>query len=221
MKNIPVFTTENGAATLILKEITYSATAYILIRDSLEPKRFLEECVSFCKAVGAERIYAAGHKILEQYPYHTTILQMSADRDSLGSTDAVLRPVTADTLENWRELYNQKMASVPNAAYMTITDAKEMLAREDGYYIFRGNELLGIGMAAGNTIDAVISLRPGAGCDCMLALNKALHGKQVKLQVASTNEKAVRLYERMGFVKIKEISKWYYINKTQMTSWVV
>lgn len=212
MKNIPVFTTENGAATLILKEITYSATAYILIRDSLEPKRFLEECVNFCKAVGAERIYAAGHKILEQYPYHTTILQMSADRDSLGSTDAVLRPVTADTLENWRELYNRKMASVPNAAYMTITDAKEMLAREDGYYIFRGNELLGIGMAAGNTIDAVVAVKPGVGRDCVLALSQVLSSEQVKLQAASTNVKAMRLYQRMGFVKEKEISKWYLVN---------
>lgn len=211
MKNIPVFTTENGVATLILKEIPYSAVAYIRIQDSQTPKEFLQECAGFCKAVGAERIYAAGHKILEQYPYHTTILQMSADRDSLGSTDAVLLPVTADTLENWRELYNQKMASVPNAAYMTITDAKEMLAREDGYYIFRGNELLGIGIAAGDTVDAVISLRPGAGCDCMLALNKALHGKQVKLQVASTNEKAVQLYTRMGFAKTAEISQWHKI----------
>jgi ribosomal protein S18 acetylase RimI-like enzyme len=36
-------------------------------------------------------------------------------------------------------------------------------------------------------------------------------GAQIVLQVASTNEKALRLYEKMGFIRTKEISRWYRI----------
>ena len=34
MKDFPVFTTENGVASLILKEIPYRGEAYIHLRDS-------------------------------------------------------------------------------------------------------------------------------------------------------------------------------------------
>ena len=58
MRNIPVFTTEFGVASLILKEIPYTQTAYIKILSSLAPVELLEECRSFCRAAGAEKIYA-------------------------------------------------------------------------------------------------------------------------------------------------------------------
>ena len=58
MKDFPVFTTENGAASLVLKEIPYKKEAYITLRASQAPQALLEECVSFCRACGAEKIYA-------------------------------------------------------------------------------------------------------------------------------------------------------------------
>ena len=42
MKDFPVFTTEYGVASLILKEIPYQGTAYITLQDSLEPEKLLE-----------------------------------------------------------------------------------------------------------------------------------------------------------------------------------
>ena len=62
MRDFPVFTTENGVGSLVLKEIPYRKVAYITIQDSLFPEAFLSECVDFCRAVGAERIYACGHE---------------------------------------------------------------------------------------------------------------------------------------------------------------
>ena len=77
MKDFPFFTTEHGVATLILKEIPYQETAYIILRDSQEPLALAGECVDFCRACGAERIYATGHDVLAAYPLYTAMWEMS------------------------------------------------------------------------------------------------------------------------------------------------
>lgn len=209
MKDFPFFTTENGVASLTLKEIPYTKTAYIKIQDSLEPEKLIEECVGFCKMAGAEKILGSNHPFLEKYPLHTQIIQMTRLRDGLSDTDAALFPVTEKTIDRFREIYNDRMSAVPNASFMSISDGKELLQRGNGYFIHRGEMLLGIGIASGEKIDAVISVCPGAGEDVVLALNHALSGEQAMLEVASTNHRAIRLYERMGFIKTVEISRWY------------
>ena len=211
MKDIPVFTTEYGVASLVLREIPYQKTAYVTVQDSREPDKLVGECVSFCSACGAERIYAKGHGYLEQYPFHTAVWQMNCHRERLADTDAALWPVQRETLEYWREIYNQKVLRVPNGAWMTVADGEEMLKKGDGYFIHRGETLLGIGRASGSWIDWVAAVQPGAGRDVVLALSHALMEEVLSLTVASTNEKAVRLYESLGFVKGKELSKWYRI----------
>jgi len=211
MQNIPVFDTENGVASLILKEIPYTKIAYILIRSSAAPEALLAECVSFCRVVGAESIYATGDKCLQAYPFHTAVWKMEAEKENLEQTDAVVRPVTDETLQQWLEIYNCRMTGVANAAYLTSADGADMLKRRDGWFVYRGDALLGIGMAAEDTMDAVISVIPGAGKDVVLALKKNLTAKRITLQVASANERAIRLYDRLGFVKTEEISRWYKI----------
>lgn len=211
MKDIPVFTTEYGAASLVLKEIPYQETAYVIIQDSLEPEKLIGECRDFCRAVGAERIYATGSGTLESKPFYTAMWQMRCPRCSLGDTDAALWPVQEQTLDTWRRIYNEKVGRVPNGAWMTEADGREMLKKGDGYFIHRGERLLGIGRAAVDRIDWVASVQPGAGQDVVLALAHALTEEAVELTVASTNEKALRLYESLGFIKTKELSRWYQI----------
>ena len=60
MKDIPVFTTQNGVASLILQEIPTQGCAYIRLQATLSPEQLLAECISFCRMVGATRIYVAG-----------------------------------------------------------------------------------------------------------------------------------------------------------------
>ena len=115
------------------------------------------------------------------------------------------------TLRDWLDIYNKKIVSVPNGAWMTEADGKKMLERGDGYFVHRGGNLLGIGMAAGDTIDWVASVQPGAGRDVLLALNHALTEETVVLTVSDRNEKALKLYEELGFLKVKEISRWYQV----------
>lgn len=211
MRDFPVFTTENGVGSLIFKEIPYSGIAYVTIHDSSFPTEFLAECLDFCRAVGAKRIYASGHEILQKYPLYTTVLQMSASWDALPESGAAVFPVTDRTLSKWREIYNDRMKDVDNAAYMSERDAAEMLNRGDGYFVHIDGELLGIGIAADDRISCIASIKSGYGKDVLCALKNALMCDRVVLDVASTNDRAIRLYESLGFVKTAEISTWYKI----------
>lgn len=211
MRDIPVFTTSSGVASLVLKEIPYKKEAYIKIQDTIMPEALLEECCDFCRTAGAEHIYAAGHIALDKYPFHTAVWRMCRPRAGMPLTDACLFPVQEKTLEQWRMLYNEGMRCVPNSATMTPDDARRMLSTGDGYFIHRGDTLLGIGKGSAETIDAIVSVVPGAGQDVLLALCNALSDEQVILEVASENTRAVSLYRRLGFIRTSELSRWYQI----------
>ncbi len=216
MRDMPLFTTENGLVSLILREVPYTGTAYIRIQSSQSLDRLVEDCVGFCRAVGADAVFATGHAGLAKYPFYTEIWQMSCDRAALPDTEAQLIPVTGKTLEDWRLLYNHRMRGVPNAAWLTTDGAREMLAKGDGYFVYHGEKLLGIGRASGNTIGAVISLEPGQGETVLLALNRELSGESIFLEVASSNERALRLYTTLGFTKVRILSSWYQLYKKEM-----
>ena len=211
MKDIPVFNTENGVASLFLREIPYRKRAHIKLQSTQNPEALLRECVDFCRLCGAEWIDAAGHAYLEQYPLITAILAMQRPKEGLAETDACLYPVTESTVQQWLDIYNERMADIPNAAYMDSADGKELLKTGDGYFVHRDGKLLGIGKASGDFIDTVISVVPGMGETVALALASVLTEDTVKLMVASENHRAVGLYQRMGFVKTKELSRWYKI----------
>ena len=209
MKDIPVFTTENGAASLFLREIPYRSRAHIKIQSSEDPLALLEECISFCKMCGAEWIEAAGGPALEKFPLITSLMIMQRDREGIAESDAALFPVTEETLSRWLDIYNDRMKDVPNAAYMSRKDGEDLLKSGDGYFIHRNGELLGIGKAKEDYLDTVISVVPGAGQTVVQALCSLLTEDIVRLMVADAYLRAVRLYERMGFVKVKEVSRWY------------
>ena len=211
MRDFPVFTTENGVGSLVLKEIPYSGIAYVTIHDSSDPTEFLEECLGFCKAVGAQAVYACGHEVLENYPYYMSVVQMSVAADLIPESNAFLFPVTEPTLSRWCEIYNNKMKHIDNASYMSERAAKEMLKRGDGYFVHRDGNLLGIGIASGERLECVASVAPGGGREIVSTLVHALLGDCAILEVASTNSKAISLYESMGFIKTAEISRWYKI----------
>lgn len=211
MKDLKLFTTEHGAASLILREIPYRGEAYIRIQASQEPEALLEECVAFCRSAGAGRVYAAGHAVVEAYRLHTAIWRMKRSKEGLPDAEDALFPVQESTLEHWRDIYNRRMAPVPNAAWMTQSRAEEMLKKGDGYFVHSHGTLLGLGRASGNRLDAVVSCVPGAGERVALALSHAILDEEIILEVASANARAVRLYQRMGFILSAELSRWYEI----------
>ena len=209
MKDLPLFTTEYGVASLVLREIPYQQTAYIRLRTSQEPEKLLEECIRFCRMVGAERIYATGDDCLARFPFHTEMYRLVCPRDSLGETDAALWPVQEHTAAEFQRIFNEKTPSVPNGAWMNDSDTKEMLKTGEGYFVHRGDTLLGIGRVYGGELRFLASVFPGAGADVLKALCSAVTEDTVTLTVASANEKAMKLYERLGFVKTELLSRWY------------
>lgn len=209
MKDFPVFPTQHGAASLILKEIPYRGEAYIQIQSTQEPDALLEECIHFCAACGAERIYAAGHDILEAaYPLHTSIYRMTGTIQLHEEEIPAMFPVTEQTAERWRECYNQRMKNVDNAATLESRDTTNIV-QGNAYFIHRNGTLLGIGWIEGNKLRAIASMQPGAGEALCRAMQSLIPQQQMTLEVASTNQKAIALYERLGLIKVEELSRWY------------
>ena len=211
MRDFPVFTTEHGAASLILKEIPYRKEAYIRIQSTQEPEKLLEECVSFCTACGAEKVYAAGHNILEAYPLHTRVLQMRGDLFISEEEIPAMFPVTEQTVAKWRALYNEKMKDVDNASTLEARDEARILSSGGAYFIHDSGTPLGIGWLEDNKLSAIAALKPGAGELLCKAMQSLIPQQQIILEVASTNKKALRLYKRLGFVNSAEVSRWYRI----------
>lgn len=211
MRNIPVFSTELGVASLIFDQIPYTGVAYIHIQDTASPAAFVDECAQFCRAAGAESVLATGREGLEAFPASYDVLSMVRPLEGLQDTDAALMPVTEETTERWRSIYNERMKTVDGAAYMSTLEGKRLLEEGCGYFVHRGGTLLGIGKASGETVDAIAAVEPGAGETVFLALCHALSGSMVKLQVASTNRKAICLYEKLGFITTEVKQTWYQI----------
>lgn len=210
MQNFPLFSTQFGVSSLVLKEIPYRKSAYITLRE-VQPDGFeahLKECVDFCRMAGAEKIYGTGHEALSQYPLHTAIVKMSAtawvDKEKL----ACLFPVTEATVTRWREYCNRRMATVDNAATLEKREEQEILESGGAYFAHRDGKLLGIGWL--NDCELLcVAAEPGMGETVMHTLMSLVEGDIMTLEVASTNQRAIRLYERLGFLKTGERSRWY------------
>ena len=213
MKDIPMFTTEYGVASLAFKEIPYRGQAYVRVLD-VQPgqiKELMAECVSFCRMVGAEAVYATGHDDLQQWPVYTAVLEMRGDANVDWDKAESVFPVTEQTVARWREVYNDRMRGVDNAATLESRDEKRILESGGAYFVHRQGELLGIGWLEDGKLLAVAATVPGAGERVMHTLMSLDEGGQICLEVASTNERAIRLYEKLGFIKTREVSRWYRI----------
>ena len=211
MRDFPIFTTEFGVSSLILKEIPYRGEAYIRIRDVSEGyfNEHLTECVSFCRMCGAQRIFAEGNSLLEQYPLYTAVYLMKGTAQSEMDKMASLFPVTEETVSRWRNLYNEAMRTVDNAGTLETRDEKQILSSGGAYFVHDNGALLGIFWLEDRKLLAIAAVKKGAGERVMHTMMSLLEGEQITLEVASTNSKAIRLYENLGFLKTAELTRWH------------
>ncbi len=211
MRDIPFFTTQCGIASLTLSQIPYTGDSYIRIQSASDGAALLRECADFCRAAGGENVYATGHPVAAEYPLHTEIWKMRIQRNQIPLTAADLRLLDEQSVDLWRDIYNEKMRTIPNASVMTRTDAEKMQQSNSAYFVYSGDELLGIGAIAENEIRVVAAVVPGSGVALVAALNTVLSGDYAFVEVASENHAAIKLYQRMGFTRDAVISQWYKI----------
>lgn len=211
MRDIPIFTTENGVASLFLKRIPFTKEAFVHIRDSQTCAALIKECVDVCRMAGAEKIYATGHGELADYPFVCDVSSYCASKNQLPETDAIALPPTLEQNQWWRQLYNQKMMQVHGAAPLSLAEVDKMICDNKAFCVYRECAVIGIGVACDGQIQAVASIVPGAGRNVVLALAGCLDGPEISLTVASTNLKALTLYGSLGFKKSALEANWYQI----------
>ena len=213
MKDFPFFATEFGVAGLELREIPYRGEAYIRIREVVPGKlgQLVEECASFCRMAGAERVYAQGHPELSEWPLHTAVLEMRGTAWVEKEKLACLFPVTEETASQWRQLCNEAMRNVDNAATREAGDEEGLLPEPGAYFVHDNGQLLGIGWLKDGELRTVAAMQRGVGERVMHTMMSLAEGEPIRLEVASTNTRAIRLYERLGFVTVGEQSRWYVV----------
>lgn len=209
MKDIPVFTTENGVASLSMAELPYKKAVYVRVQDSRAPSAFLAECVDFCSALGAEKVFATGNGIADTYPVYATVCRMEARRSLLPATNARPIPVEEGNFEKWRTALNTRMADVPGASTVTADRKERLLAESCAYFVEDAGRLIGLGKVSGGQVEAVAALEKGVGRDVLLVLCSLVAGDTVKLEVAWENAPAVRLYQALGFTLTDILYRWY------------
>lgn len=214
MKDIPVFTTPAGTASLILREIPYKKTACVLIRSILPGgmETVLSDCRTFCVQAGAERVLVTADEPLD-LPVDHDMLEMSRPRSGLPFSEEPVRlePLTRENATDYQSVYNRLFAAVPTAATCDETGLSRLLASGTAFLTRIDGKPAGIGVAEGSELRAVGVLPEyrGLGRRLTLTLLEKLEGPDLFLSAASTNKPALRLYERLGFQRKRILCRWY------------
>ena len=209
MKDFPVFTTEYGVASLILREVPYRQEAYVHIQASETPEELLKECISFSRMVGAEQVFARGHEMLEGKTPYSIIYEMRGDANPDEALVEHLWPVTEETVGKWRTMMNERLAGVDHASTLESRQEKEIVASGGAYFVHHEGELLGGGWIENGELKLVAAFQPGAGTKVVHTLMSLMPNQPMRLEVVSTNAKALHLYEKLGFIKTAEVRRWY------------
>ena len=216
MNNIPVFLSQWGTATLILREIPYKKTAYILLRTITDLDLLTQECAAFCRECGAEDCFvsaADSETVLSGKPAYE-LLRMTAEKASLPHPENPFRlePLCPDNEDLYISLYNRCFRAVSNAATYDKRELQRVYRMgQQAYVAWLEGEPCGMGELHESEL-AAVGLLPefrGKGSYLTLALLDRCPGPEVSLTVVSDNARALALYEKLGFQTESVVSKWY------------
>lgn len=211
MRDFPFFDTEYGIASLFLKEIPYKSEAYIRFLDVQEGcfDALVKECVSFCCMCGAERVFAADREELSGWPGAFSLLEMRCTAWVDSGMLKNIFPVTEETVGKWRQLHNERLRNVDGSATLEQREETQILSSGGAYFVHDRGELLGLGWVMDGELKTVAALKKGAGEAVMHTLMSLMEGATMTLEVASTNERAITLYQKLGFLTTAEKTRWH------------
>jgi len=217
MRNIPVFTAENGLASLILREIPYSGRAYVLIRAIWHDcaAALLQECAQFCRAVGATEIFASDGEAELPAAHAYDMLQLVCLPGDLPQLvqPVELVPVCEENGDRYLEIYNRCFQLLPGAAAYRQEDVLRLQTEGRGFLARTEGGYGGVIELGDRTLEgiAVLPEHRGLGYPMALTALQRFRGQQIRLKVADNNHNARALYERLGFREEKRISRWWLV----------
>ena len=221
MKNIPVYMSQGGTATLILTEIPPRGIAYVVLRTVIPGKlsELLQECAAFCRSCGATTCLVSPGDTQQALtlPHAYDIYWLRTHKAALPDVfqPFSLKPLQPDNDAIFQRIYNQCFCEVSHA--MTYERKQIQRIYQMEYQAFlalteTGNPC-GIGELHGNEL-AAVGLLPeyrGRGKDLTLTLLSLCPGPEITLTVVSDNMPALSMYDKLGFSVCGVESRWYYL----------
>lgn len=223
MNNIPVYFSTGGTATLILREVSFTGTAYVVVRTVFPGALpdLIEDCGNFCRECGAKACFismAEGNEI-DQLPHSYDIYSMKGSKSLFPSTPAPfhLEPITEHNDKIYLDLYNRCFKGVTHA--LTYDYGQLQRIHRTGQKAFIAYNKTGCPCGMGELHDnelAAVGLLPeyrGEGLSLPLTLQLLSHcpGDTITLTVVSDNDAAIALYENLSFRITAIESRWYQI----------
>ena len=215
MKNIPMFTSSYGVATLILREIGWSGHAYVLVRSVWNGRtaQLLEECRGFCRAVGAEEIYASWdtNELPAEHAYDMiSMIRPKADLPE-PAQPVDLEQVTPETAEEYLRIYNRCFRDVPGAASYDRKSLEPLYGEDLAWLARVDGQFAGVAEISKEGLEGIAVLPEfrGLGRELALSVLPMVPSPTLRLKVASTNHRAMALYDHLGFVREKLERRWY------------
>ncbi len=206
MKNIPLFTSEYGVATLILEEIPTKGAGFVLVRSTDNLAGLLADGAKFCRMCGAGVVYGTGEGDFSGYPLAYGLLEFSAIKHQLPKPDGKVKLVAVDDSSGalFLQMYDQIFAG-------QVGIGTPKLEEGTGYLAYAGEKLVGIGQISPGRLEVIGSLKKGMGFSIAIALLSKISEEIITLQVCSLNETAIKLYEKLGFTEKGKMGDYYQI----------
>lgn len=166
MKDIPVFSCPDGIATLILREVPFRGEGYILVRGVFGTlEGLLAECAGFCRAAGAERLFAAGRSGFFRLSGRPSAFSGAARRGSRCCRAGGGAPCSRHG-GNGSGLGAGIQCALPGRARsgeLQPAEERALAAGGEALWIEDGAVRIGLGRVRGSELLAVAALLPGRG----------------------------------------------------------
>ncbi len=219
MKNIPIFTAVNGTASLILQEIPISGKSYVILRSVwTTAEALLGECFQFCRAAGAETVFASyGTEPLPAAPAYDLIAMTCPRADLPQPRQAVeLIPLTPENGGAYLEVYNRCFRQVPGAATYGQRDLQRLYGKNLAWLVRRQDTWAAVAEIGEEGLEAigVLPRFRGLGYDLAATVLRLVPADPLRLKVASTNQQALALYGRLGFAAERVVSRWWQVEES-------
>ena len=214
MRDIPMFTGTHGLASLVFREVAITGRAYVVVRAiwNGQAAAFLEECLGFCRAVGAKEVYATYEE--EELPANHAYDMIRMERKKAGlplGKPVELEPLTPENGADFLEIYNTCFQGVVGASRYGREDLLRLFDKDCGFLAKKDGKFAGVAEISETGLESIAVLPEfrGLGYDLALAVLPMVPRKTVSLKVASTNEKAIALYQRLAFEEKGIVRRWY------------